>query len=150
MAASAFKVFRRAKRGLGTGAIVLNSGNFKLALVISGATMLSAQSSASTWASLKTDGVTELVSGGNYSSSGTALTVTWTITANGTTCIFDATDWSLSANGVTHADIKACVIRQSASDKIVAYASLSSAKFDIADGNKLIIAFDASGVFTLT
>jgi hypothetical protein len=109
MAASAWTIFRQAKKGLGAGTIVLSSGNFKLALVKSGATMLSAGSSASTWASLKTDGVTEVTSGGGYSTSGEALAgVVWTFSGNNVK--FDATDFSLSVTADLSL-IRAAVIR---------------------------------------
>lgn len=148
MAASAFKVFKEAKKAIGNTSIDLSSGVYKLVLIASGATLLSTGTSASTWASLKTDGVTEVTSGGGYSSSGETLAgVSWTL--SGTAVKFDATDFSISVTADL-SDIRACLIRQSASDLILCYASLSSAEFDVSSGNKLIIQFASSGIFVLS
>ena len=147
MAASAWTIFREAKRNLGQGNIDLSTGVVKLALVKSGATMLSANSSAGTWASLKTDGVTEVTSGGGYSSSGKNLTsVSWTL--SGTTMKFDATDWSISVTADL-SDIRAAVLRMSVGDRVLAYASLSTASFDLSSGNKLTVQMNTSGIFTM-
>lgn len=148
MAASAFTVFREAKKNLGNGTIDLSSGVFKLCLIKSGATLLSANSSASTWASLLTDGVTELSEVGGYSSSGETLAgVSWT--RSGTAIKFDATDFSISASA-DMLSIRACVIRESAGDNVVCYASLSTAAINVSSGNKLTIQFAASGIFVLS
>lgn len=148
MAASAFTVFREAKKNLGSGDIVLSGGVFKLVLIKSGATMLSANTSASTWGSLVTDGITEFGDVGGYSSSGKNMAnVSWT--RSGTLIMFDATDWSLSVTADLSL-IRAALIRESAGDHLVAYASLSTAGFDLSSGNKLIIQFNASGIFTLS
>ena len=147
MAASAWKVFREAKRHLGQGNIDLSSGNFKLVLVRSGATMLSAASSAATWASLKTDGVTEVAEAGGYSSSGEALAgVAWTLSGNNMK--FDFTDFSLSVTADL-LSIRAAIVRVSVGDRILCYASLSTAAFDLSSGNKLTIQIATAGAFTL-
>ena len=147
MAASSFTVFREAKKGLADGSINLSSGVYKLVLIRSGATMLSANTSATTWAELKTEGVTEVAEAGGYSSSGENLAnVSWT--RSGTTIKFDAQDWSLSVTADL-LSIRACLIRESLGDNILCYASLSTAAFDLSSGNKLTIAFDAAGIFTL-
>lgn len=149
MAASAFTVFKNAKKNLGNTGINLSSGVYKLVLVVSdGAVMLSANSSATTWASLKTDGISELAAGGNYTASGLALAnVSWTL--SGTEVKFDAQDFSLSASADL-LSIRACLIRESATDNILCYASLSSASFPVSNGNKLIIQFAGSGIFVLS
>ena len=147
MAASAWSVFREAKKNLGSADINLSTGTFKLCLIQSGATMLSANSSASTWASLKTDGVTEFGDVGGYSSSGITLAaVSWT--RSGTTIKFDCTDVSLSATAAL-SSIRAAVIREDTGDHLVCYSSLSTAAFDLLSGNKLTIQMNASGIFTL-
>lgn len=148
MAASAFKVFNKAKGGLGTASINLNSGNWRLVLVKSAAVRPSAGSSATTWASLKTDGVTEVTSGGGYSSSGELLAgVSWR--ASGNNWVFDATDFSISVTADLSL-ITACLIRESASDRIWAYATLSTGSFNLSSGNKLIIQFASSGIVVLS
>lgn len=148
MAASAFTIFQEAKKNLGNTTIDLSSGVYKIVLIKSGATMLSATTDATTWASLKTDGVTEVTSGGGYSSSGETLAnVSWT--RSGTAVKFDATDFSISVTADL-SKIRACLIRESAGDNILCYASLSTAAFDLSSGNKLIIQFAASGIFVLS
>lgn len=148
MAASAFTIFRAAKKNIGNTTIDLSTGVYKICLIKSGATLLSANSSASTWASLKTDGVTEMGEVGGYSSSGETLAgVSWTL--SGTAVKFDATDFSISVTADLSL-IRACVIRESAGDNVLCYASLSTAAFDVSSGNKLIIQFAASGIFVLS
>jgi hypothetical protein len=149
MAASAFKVFREAKKNLGNTTIDLSSGVYKIVLIKSAAgTMLSANTSASTWASLVTDGITEMGEVGGYSSSGETLAnVSWT--RSGTNIKFDAQDFSISVTADLSV-VKACVIRESAGDNILCYATLSSSGFDVSNGNKLIIQFAASGIFVLS
>lgn len=147
MAASAWTVPSATKKLLGQGSLVLSSGNFKLVLVKSGATMLSEGLSATTWASLKTDGVTEVTSGGGYSTSGEALAgVVWT--RSGTAVKFDCTDFSLSVTADL-SKIRAALIRASAGDRVVCYASLSSSAFDLSSGNKLTLTLNSAGIFTL-
>ena len=150
MAAQAWIVPTTTKKLLGEGSIILNTGNFKLVLVITdaGGVYPSESMSALTWGSLKTDGVEELVSAGNYSTSGIAMTnVGWSI--SGSTYIFDADDISLSANGVDHLNIRMALIRQSNGDRVICFSSLSSASFDVSSGNKLTITMAAGGLFTL-
>lgn len=147
MAASAWKLFKGAKKALGQGSIAMNSGNFKLVLVKDGATLPSAATDATTWASLKTDGVTEVTEGGGYSSSGEALvSPEWTFSGNNVK--FDATNFSLSVTADLSA-IRAAIIRQSSGDNLLCYASLSSVSFDLSSGNKLTITMAASGIFAL-
>lgn len=145
MAAGAFKVFNKAKGALGSGSINLSTGNFRLYLVKSG-TALSLASSSSTKASLSTDGVTFFGLIGSYSVSGKLLTnVSWR--ASGTKWIFDAADWSLSQTG-NMSLIKQCLIAESLGN-VIAYTCLSATAFDLLAGNKLTVAFHASGIFTL-
>jgi len=147
--AGAFKVFNKAKGALGRGEIALNSGNFRLALVSGNGTQMSLNCSASTFASLKTDIGGFIASYGNYSADGNSLSLlSWT--QGTTTWTFDAEDWSVSHNSATGlSNIKQCVIYKSAGWPI-AYCCLSAANFDLAQGNKLTIAFHADGIFTLT
>lgn len=148
MAAQAWKVFKQAKKALGQGNIVLSSGNFKLAFVKSGATLISAGTSATTWASLKTDGITEVTSGGNYSTSGKALAgVAWTFSGNNVK--LDCTDFSLSAS----ADISGIligVIRESAGDNVLLYSTLSTSPFDLSSGGKLTVTMATAGIVVLS
>ena len=148
MAASAFSTFKNAKLALGDKNIDLGAGVYRLVLVKSGATLLSTGTSATTWASLKTDGVTEVTEAGGYSSSGESLvSPTWAL--SGLNGKFDATDWSLSVTADLSL-VKACLIRASASDRIIFYSSLSTSGFDVSSGNKLTITFNSAGIVTLS
>jgi hypothetical protein len=149
MAASAFTVFKQAKKNLGNAAINLASDTFKLVLIKSNASvMLSTGTSASTWSSLKTDGITEMGEVGGYSSSGeTLVNVSWTL--SGTAIKFDAQDFSISVTADLSA-IRAILIRSDDGNEILCYSSLSSAAFDLSTGNKLIIQFATSGIFVLS
>jgi hypothetical protein len=149
MPAQAFKVFNVTKDMFGQGNITLDSGNFRLILIKSNTVALSQGISALTWGSLVTDGVSSIPTAGNYAASGiTMATVTWSL--NGNIMRFDAVDVSLSANGVDHLSIVAALIKTSLNDRPLCYASLSTSAINLSAGNKLIIQFDASGIFTLT
>lgn len=145
--AGAFTVPKTTKLLLGQGSIVLSSGNFKLVFIKSGATLLSAGLSALTWASLKTDGITEMSAVGGYSASGKALAgVAWTQSGNNVK--FDFTDFSLSAS----ADIlslRGFLIRASAGDRIVCYSALSAASA-VSSGNTLVLTVPTTGAFVLS
>lgn len=147
MAASAFTVFTEAKDALGKGSINLNGDNFRLILLQSGTAGLSENAPHSTITSGSAAGWVRFGDLGSYSQSGRLLVnVSWRTSGNKK--LFDATDWSLSANGVTYSKILAALIIRSGG-RPIAYASLSTATFDLAAGNKLIVQFHASGIFTL-
>ena len=145
MAAGAFKIFNSAKGALGSGNIDLAAGNFRLLLVQSGS-LLSVGVDTSTRNSLSAAGFGLFAALGSYSASGKLLaSVSWRL--SGTKYLFDAGDWSLSQTAAM-SKIKQCVIIESGGWPI-AYTCLSATAFDLLAGNKLIVQFHASGIFTL-
>jgi hypothetical protein len=150
MAAQAWKVPTKTKRLLGEGSIDLQGGVFRLVLLKSHAGEMPSQAmSAETMASLITDGVSDHPSVTGYSLSGITLAgVSWVVSGSGVR--FDCTDVSISPTGAALSDVKVAVIRVSAGDRIACYATLSTAGFDVADGNKLTITMNSAGILTLT
>ena len=150
MAAAAWKPFRQAKLALGAGTMVLSGGVFKIALAKSAAVQCSAASSASTWASLKTDGVAEVGSAARYSSSGVTLSNhSWALSGNNAK--FDGDDWILTASGGAITSIKTAIIRESAGDQIFCYSTLTSTPIaSLADGSTLTITMASAGIMVLS
>ena len=147
MAAQAFKLYNRAIRKLGTGTIVL-PGQVRIGLV--GSAGAFATRTISLWGSAKTDEVTEA---NGYSLSGKALTgEAWTAGVSAGQIKFDANDPIWTATGGAINSIKACVLFMSGvaagSCQALAFASLTSAGFNLAIGNTLTLQFNANGIFT--
>ena len=146
MAASAFKVFTAAKGKFGTGGINITE-ECRVVLLQSGTTNLSVGLDVTTLASASAAGLVRFASVGNYSLSGRVLAnQSWRV--SGTKWYFDATDWSLSQTA-DMTKILAAMILQTSGTVPLCYASLSTATFDLSTGNKLIIQFNASGIFNL-
>jgi hypothetical protein len=147
MAASAFTLYNRALHKMGAGVIDM-AGAFRIALVGSGGNFATA--TLSLLGSI-TDQVTE---GNGYSSSGKALaSEVWTAGASAGQIKFDAADPVWTATGGAINSIKACIIFQSAASAggchLLAYASLTSAAFNLSSGNTLTLNFNSAGVFTI-
>lgn len=146
MAAQAFKLYNRAIRKLGAGAIIL-PGAVRVILVGSAGNF--ATKTLSLLGSI-TDQVTEAF---GYSSSGKPLaTEVWTAGVSAGQIKFDAADPIWTATGGAINSIKACALFMSGaaagSCHMLAYASLTSAAFNLASGNTLTLQFNASGIFT--
>jgi hypothetical protein len=104
----------------------------------------------STFASL----TNEIADGNGYSTSGKALTSeAWTVGASAKQYKFDCDDPFWSANGGSISNIKGAVIWISGASAnarhLLAFASLTSSQFNLAAGNRLTVAINASGVFTV-
>ena len=109
MAAGIFKVYAKAKGALGSGSIDLTGSTFRIAFAKSFA-FISTNATASTKASMITDGAVFHASVGSYSASGRLLaSPTWTSVAAGVWG-FDATDFSISVTSGTLSALKAMVI----------------------------------------
>lgn len=153
MAAQAWKIYREAKKKLGTGSLVLSSGTFKMALY--------RNSASGTITSLSTISVKSSVAGeisatGGYTAGGKALAaVIWTTGASALQIKFTYTTGGLAftASGASLKNIRYALIYKSASaggGPAICYCSLSSSNFSITSPNILTIIPNASGVFTLT
>lgn len=98
----------------------------------------------------------EVASANGYTKSGKVITKTWSAGASAGQAKLNFTAVSLSASGnITSVMIYAVIARTGASakdaaNKIVGFASLTSAVFQISSGNKFILNPDATnGLFTL-
>ena len=145
MAAQAFKLYNRAIRKLGAGTISL-PGAVRIILVGS------AGNFATRTLSLHSQITDEVGTGNGYTALGKALaTEVWTAGASAGQIKFDADDPIWTATGGAINSIKACVLQMSGATAVrhlLAFASLTSAAFNLASGNTLTLQFNSSGIFT--
>lgn len=148
MSAQAWKIYNKAKKKIGKATINLLSNPFRMTLHTSASNVatltLSAYASA-------TGEVTSVAA--SYSSSGKACTsVQWTVGASAKQYKFQVGNTFWSANAQI-SNIKFAVIWVSGASAnarhLLAVASLTSAQFNLAAGNRLTIAISSSGVFTV-
>ncbi len=147
MAAGAWVIYNEAKKYLMQGDIDLNAATIRMGLYTSA-------SNAATATLSRHDQVTNEVTEANgYSSSGKALTYTWTAGASASEYRFDATAIIWTATGGNIANVKFAVIFQEGASagarKLLAYSQLSTGQFTITTGNTLTITPSANGIFEL-
>lgn len=147
MAASAWVIYNESKKYLLQGDIDLNAATLRMGLYTSA-------SNAATATLSRHDQVTNEVTEGNgYSSSGKALTYTWTAGASASEYRLDATAVIWTATGGSIANIKYAVIFQEGASagarKLLCYSQLSTAQFTVTIGNTLTISTPANGIFEL-
>ena len=150
MAATAWSFYDSAKKKIGNGTIVLNSGVFKMSLHTSAANV--SLQTLSVWSSTNN----EIVAQGGYSTAGGSLAgISWTL--SGSVCVWDATNKVFTANGANLSNVKYAVIHRSAgasvgarSGHLLCWSRLSTAQFAVTSGNTLTIQFATAGIFTLT
>ena len=150
MAAQAFKFYNQAKRYIADGTIDLNTTTFDLHFYQSAADFATATNS--TLGGLSS----EVASGNGYTLAGKQMTVTWSVGASASEMRFDATDQVLTASGGTIANLKAAVVvartgasAKASTNKLLCYASLTSAQFSLTDTNTLTIQYSSNGLFEL-
>ena len=144
MAAGAWTFYNSAKEHLMDGGIDLDTNNFRMTLHTSASN--AATATLSSKGSL-TGEVTE--SAGGYSSSGQPLAgVTWQSGASSSEIRFDATANVWTASGVNITSVKYAVIWQSGGT-LLCYSQLSTAQFNVNNGNTLTITPSANGIFEL-
>jgi len=150
MAASAWQLYDMAIEYICDGTIDLDTTSFDLHLFTSGNDAGTLTQSALSELS------SQLASANNYTLAGRPMTVTWATGASGRERRFDATDMILTASGGAWNLIRTAVIvaRTGASakdgtNKLLAKANLSSASFNVTDGNTLTLTFAAGGIFEL-
>jgi hypothetical protein len=155
MAAGAWKIYASAKRKLGTGAITLGAGVFKMQLLRTSASAnILKLSTVSTNASVPG----EISALGGYAAGGRNLppaTGKWTVGASTRQMKFTYTTAGLvfTANGGNLNNIKYALIRNSTgagAGKVLCFCTLSTAPFTVTNPNTLTIAPASQGVFTLT
>lgn len=147
MAASAWALYNEAKKYLMSGDIDLNSSSFRMSLYTSA-------SNANTATLSRLDEVTNEVAEANgYSSSGKALTVTWTAGASASEYRFSFTSVVWSANGGSISNVRYAVVwitgASAGARKLLCRSALSTGQFAITAGNRLTISPSANGMFEL-
>lgn len=149
MAAQAWKIYNKAKKKIGNGTIVLAAATkFRMTLHTSAAN--AATLTLSRYASL-TGEITSVAS--SYSSSGKGCTsVLWTVGASAKQYKFVVGNVFWSAN-TSLSNIKFAVLWLSGASAnarhVLAVASLTTTQFNLATGNRLTVAINSSGVFTV-
>lgn len=140
MAAGAWTFYNEAKKYLMTGDIDLNAATLRM-------TLHTSASNANT-ATLSTIGSVnnEVTESNGYSSSGKALTYTFTVGASASEYRLDATAVIWTATGGNIANVKFAVISV-AGGKLLCRSQLSTSQFTITTGNTLTITPDALGIF---
>lgn len=149
MAVQAFKFYKKYHQYI-SGTVNNGSTNFDLHLMKS--TSNAATNTLSTYGSL----TNQIASAGGYTLAGKAMTKTWSAGASAAVARlnFTAISQSASAN-ITSIMYYVVVARTGASakdgaNKLIGYASLTSAVFSVSSGNKLIINPSANGLFELS
>ena len=147
MAASAWVIYNEAKKYLMTGDIDLDAATLRIGLYTSA-------SNAATATLSRLDQVTNEVTEANgYSSSGKALTYTWTTGASASEMRLDATAVIWTATGGSIANIKYAVIWETGASanarKLLCYSQLSTSQFTVTIGNTLTLSTPANGIFEL-
>lgn len=147
MAAAAWVIYNEAKKYLMTGDIDLNAATIRMTL------HTSASNAATATLSVKGSVSNEVTEANGYSSSGKALTYTWTAGASASEIRFDATAVIWTATGGTIPNIKYAVLwvgtSTSAGRKLLAYSTLTSSQFTLSSGSTLTITPSANGIFEL-
>lgn len=145
MAATAWKIYAKAKEYLGDGTIQLGTNGFKMALLASGNT-----STITLTAYSQLTG--EIGTSGGYASGGKFLVPsagTWTLSGSTVTFDYSTVGLTFTASGGPLTNVKYAVIYQSGGE-LLCWSRLSSAQFTVASPNTLTILPAATGVFTLT
>ena len=147
MAASAWVIYNESKKYLLTGDIDLNAATLRLGLYTS------ASNAATATLSVHGSVTSEVTEANGYSSSGKALTYTWSVGASASEMRLDATAVIWTATGGSIANIKFAVIYQTGASagarKLLCYSQLSTAQFTVTIGNTLTLSTPANGIFEL-
>lgn len=145
MAATAWKIYAKAKEYLGDGTIQLGTNGFKMALFASG-------NASTVTLSTYSQVTNEIGTSGGYASGGKFLVPsagTWTLSGSTVTFDYSTVGLTFTASGGPLTNVKYAVIYNSAG-KLLCWSRLSSAQFTVASPNTLTILPAATGVFTLT
>lgn len=150
MAAQAWKIYNKAKKKIGTGAVLLNRSGSTYRMTLHTSASNAATLTLSTYASVTSE-VTSVAS--SYSTSGKACTSgQWTVGASAKQYKFQVGNVFWSANTAI-SNIKFAVLWLSGASAgarhVLAVASLTSSQFTLAAGNRLTVAINSSGVFTV-
>ncbi len=147
MAASAWVIYNEAKKYLMQGDIDLNASVVRMTL------HTSASNAATATLSVKGSVTNEVTEANGYSSSGKALSYTWTAGASASEIRFDATAVIWTATGGTIPSIKYAVLwvegASALARKLIAYSQLTTSQFTLSSASTLTITPSANGIFEL-
>lgn len=149
MSAQAWKIYNKAKKKIGNGTIVLAAATkFRMTLHTSAANV--ATLTLSTFASATSE-VTSVAA--SYSSSGKACTsAAWTVGTSAKQYKFAVGNVFWSANAQI-SNLKFALLWLSGASAnarhLLAFASLTSTQFNLAAGNRITLAINSGGVFTV-
>jgi len=152
MAAQPWKVYNLAKKKIGNGTLNLASTAFRITLHTSASN--AATLTLDTYQPAGTGPSAEVTEANGYSSSGKALTTeVWTVGASAKQYKFDADDVVWTGTGGAIANIKYAVIWLSAATTagrhLLAFCSLTSSQFTLAQNNTLTLQMNSAGILTL-
>lgn len=156
MAAGTWSIFPRAKFKLGGTKISFSGDTFNIALFLGTASisgdLINAKAGTSDFSVIGSL-PNELAEANGYSSSGKAVTDSWTLsTADGVYANTDTSGVFWSANGGNFANVQyAVLIRGNATSggQLVAYVTLSTAAFTVNDGSRLSINVGGADIIKL-
>ena len=150
MSAQAWKFYNQGKHYI-SGTISLGAQTFNLHLYQSSSNFATATNSTFTQLT------NQVASANNYTLAGKTMTsVTWTTGASAAQQEFNSAALTFTALGGSINNIKAAVIvaqtgasARDPANKLLVYASLTSAQFSISQNNTLTITMNTAGIFTL-
>ena len=151
MAASAWTVFNAAKHNLGLGLIDLSGDTINIGLFRTSASA-ALLTTISTYASIGSF----TASNTNSDAKEALASLVWTGTgsANAATRKWDVADPVFTASSAAISNVRYAVVWTSGASagvsKLVCYAALSTAQFDVASSNTLTVQMASGGLFTLT
>lgn len=151
MAASAWKVFKEAKKNLGLGNFNFSTHAFRMTLHKAAAALSANEDGLSVYASVGN----ELADGNGYSTSGKAISDnTWSVT-NTTEYEFDfkpsGVFWSANGGNLTSITYGVIWSNQGATKYLVCWSKLSTSAITVNDGSRLTVKPNANdGVFRLS
>lgn len=153
MAASAWKLFYRAKKKIGAGTLVLTStaSSYKMQLCTSAAISVLSTSTALAARSLLAS-CTPIVTGGGYANKSVTGN-TWTIGSSANKMRFKSSNIVFTAVGSSITNVKYAVIGYSvgaSSAHALCYSKLTTgSQFNVTSPNTLTIVIDANGYFEM-
>lgn len=145
MAATAWELYNLSKKKLGNGTIQLGVQTFLMHL-------FKGSSNCSTLTLSIVSSCNNEVTGGGYTSK-TLASATWSAGANAATYRFTSNNVVFSASGANLTSIQFAVVRVSGTsanaNNLLMKSKLSTAAFQVNDGNTLTVQINASGYFEL-
>lgn len=150
MAAGAWSIYNKFKEYVMDNTIDIDGDTFMMALYTS------ASNAATTTLSIRSEITNEVSSANGYTQGGKSITaITWATGASASEMRFDGTSTIWSASGGNISNVKFAVIYDKTTgasagvQKIVQVSQLSTAQFNVTDGNTLTITPSANGFFEL-